>query len=295
MSTFQSQQEQFYNNIQFERRLSKHTLISYKTDLTQFQEFLETTFRYTNYSQAEYNEIRTWIVFLKDKNLSNRSINRKISALKSMYKHLLVKEEVERNPMLKIISPKQSKKLPVYFEQKILEKLFETENFTKDFKGFRDLLILELLYGTGMRLSELIHIKEQDIVGKEVKVLGKGNKERLIPLTENLIILIGGYKKIKNEEFEQSGNYLLVTNKGKKMYEKFVYRTVNSYLSKVTNEKKKSPHTMRHSFATNMLNNGAKLHTIKEMLGHASLSATQVYTHNSIERLKETYKKFHPK
>jgi len=295
MTTFHSQQEQFSNYIQHERRLSKHTLLSYQTDLKQFQKFLSETFHLTNFTKAEYNEIRAWIVDLKDRGIENRSINRKISTLKTFYKHLLIQGQIEKSPLLKITSPKQSKKLPVYFEQKTLNKLFEAQNFTNDYKGIRDILILELLYGTGMRLSELIHIKEEDIIGKEIKVLGKGNKERLIPLTENILLLIEKYKIKKEGEFETNNNYLLLTNKGNKMYDKFVYNTVNTYLGKVTNEKKRSPHTLRHSFATNMLNNGAKLHSIKEILGHASLSATQIYTHNSIERLKETYKKFHPK
>ena len=264
--------------------------------LSQFKEFLSQTFRLNHFAEATHNEIRMWVVELKESGISSRSINRKISTLKSFYKYLLIRNEVEANPMLKIISPKQSKKLPVYFEQRKLDDLFELDVFTNDFKGLRDILILELLYGTGIRLSELIGIKESDLLGKEIKILGKGNKERLVPITNRLQKLLPIYLAKKKECF--SGDILsnlLVTNKGKKLYEKLVYRTVNHYLGLITNEKKRSPHTMRHSFATNMLNNGAQLHTIKEILGHANLSATQVYTHNSIERLKDTYKKFHPK
>ena len=296
MDNFQSQIDQFSNYILHERRLSKHTLTSYSTDLRQFQNFLEETLRINQFTDATYNEIRMWIVHLKENEISNRSINRKISTLKSLYKYFLIHQKIEINPMLKIIAPKQSKKLPVYFDQKLLNVLFTSEVFTNDFKGIRDILIMELLSGTGIRLTELIHIKESDIGKQEIKVLGKGNKERIVPITTNIASFITLYIEKRNEEFSSEKNqYLLWTNKGDKLYEKFVYRLVNHYLGLVTNEKKRSPHTMRHSFATNMLNNGAQLHTIKEILGHANLSATQVYTHNSIERLKDAYKKFHPK
>lgn len=296
MDTFQSQTEEFSNYIQNERRLSPHTITSYQTDLRQFQEFLHEALRIKLYTEATYNEIRMWIIHLKENEISNRSINRKISTLKSLYKYFLTKQKVEVNPMLKIIAPKQSKKLPVYFDQKLLNNLFNSEVFTSDFRGVRDILIMELLCGTGMRLSELINIKPTDINNLEIKVIGKGNKERIIPITQNIASFISLYKEKRKEEFaSQKNDYLLWTNKGDKLYEKFVYRVVNHYLGLVTNEKKRSPHTMRHSFATNMLNNGAQLHTIKEILGHANLSATQVYTHNSIERLKDAYKKFHPK
>ncbi len=296
MNSFESQTESFKNYVQNERRLSVHTLTSYSTDLSQFQEFLSQTFKLTHFAEATHNEIRMWIMELKENEISNRSINRKISTLKSFYKFLLTQKVVKTSPMSKIIAPKQSKKLPVYFEQKKMETLFEQMVFTNDFKGIRDILIMELLYGTGIRLSELIHIKDSDIDANEIKVLGKGNKERIIPITEKISAFIPIYKEKRKEEFPTLNvPNLLVTNKGDKLYEKFVYRTVNHYLGLVTNEKKRSPHTMRHSFATNMLNNGAQLHTIKEILGHANLSATQVYTHNSIERLKDAYKKFHPK
>ncbi|MDC1370965.1 tyrosine-type recombinase/integrase [Flavobacteriales bacterium] len=296
MNSFESQTDSFKNYVQNERRLSVHTLTSYATDLAQFQEFLAQTFRLINFTEATHNEIRMWVVQLKENGISSRSINRKISTLKSFYKYLLIRNEVETNPMLKIISPKQSKKLPVYFEQKKLTDLFQLDVFTDDFQGLRDILILELLYGTGIRLSELINIKESDIHGNEIKVLGKGNKERLVPITSRIEQLIPIYKAKRKEMFPSGKeSLLLLTNKGDKLYEKLVYRTVNHYLGLVTNEKKRSPHTMRHSFATNMLNNGAQLHTIKEILGHANLAATQIYTHNSIERLKDAYKKFHPK
>lgn len=296
MNSFQSQSEEFSNYIQNERRLSPHTLTSYQTDLKQFQEFLNETLRLNNFTEATYNEVRMWIIHLKEKEISNRSINRKISTLKSLYKYFLTKQKIEVNPMLKIIAPKQSKKLPVYFDQKLLNTLFNSEVFSNDFRGVRDILVMELLCGTGMRLSELINIKQSDINNLEIKVIGKGNKERIIPITKNIASFLTLYLEKRKEEFKtEKSEFLLWTNKGDKLYEKFVYRIVNHYLGLVTNEKKRSPHTMRHSFATNMLNNGAQLHTIKEILGHANLSATQVYTHNTIERLKDAYKKFHPK
>ncbi len=296
MDTFQSQIEEFSNYIQNERRLSPHTLTAYQTDLRQFQDFLEETLILKSFTEGTYNEIRMWIIHLKENEISNRSINRKISTLKSLYKYFITKQKVKVNPMLKIIAPKQSKKLPVYFDQKLLNNLFNSEVFTNDFIGIRDILIMELLYGTGMRLAELINIKQTDIDNLEIKVLGKGNKERIIPITKNIASFISLYNEKRKKEFTTRNNdFLLLTNKGDKLYEKFVYRIVNHYLGLVTNEKKKSPHTMRHSFATNMLNNGAQLHTIKEILGHANLSATQVYTHNTIERLRDAYKKFHPK
>jgi len=296
MNSFETQKVNFKSYVQNERRLSVHTVTSYLSDLNQFQEFLHSTFRMESFGDATHNEIRTWIAELKESGISARSINRKISSLKTLYKYLMIQGVIITTPMNSIVSPKQSKRLPVYFEQNKLEELFQLEIFQNTFYGIRDVLMLELLYGTGIRLSELIHIKEVDIFSNELKVLGKGNKERLVPLTQRLIELLKLYKQSKKEEFGSCDHeFLLVTNKGNKLYEKFVYRTVNHYLGLVTKENKRSPHTMRHSFATNMLNNGAQLQTIKEILGHANLTATQVYTHNSIERLKDAYKKYHPK
>lgn len=296
MNSFETQMVNFKSYVQNERRLSVHTVTSYLSDLNQFQDFLQSTFRTESFGDATHNEIRAWIAELKESGISARSINRKISTLKTLYKYLMIQGVIISTPMNSIVSPKQSKRLPVYFEQNKLEELFQLEIFQNTFYGIRDILMLELFYGTGIRLSELIHIKEVDIFSNELKVLGKGNKERLVPLTQRLIELLKLYKQSKKEEFGSCDHeFLLVTNKGNKLYEKFVYRTVNHYLGLVTNESKRSPHTMRHSFATNMLNNGAQLQTIKEILGHANLTATQVYTHNSIERLKDAYKKFHPK
>lgn len=295
MKSYQEQMESFKSYIQNERRLSRHTLTAYITDLVQFQDFLATTFHRKSYTDAGHNEIRMWIVELKENQISSRSINRKISTLKSFYKFMLVKGQVDNSPMNRIVAPKSSRKLPVYFEQNKLNQLFELKVFSNDFQGIRDIVVMELLSGTGMRLAELMEIKDTDVVGNQIKVIGKGAKERIVPIPESLVALLDKYREYRTEKFPVNDGNLLVTNKGDKLYEKFVYRLVNHYLGLVTNETKRSPHTMRHSFATNMLNNGAQLLTIKEILGHSNLAATQVYTHNSIERLKDAYKKYHPK
>ena len=286
----------FLNYIQFERRFSKHTVKSYKTDLKQFFAYVSESYEIVSILEVNHIIIRSWIVELKENKISNKTINRKISTLKTLYKFLLKKNIIEVNPMLKIIAPKQAKRLPTFFNNETINKILEGDFFTKDFSGYRDALILDLLYSTGIRLQELITIKESSIDNKQLKVLGKRNKERIIPITDRLNKIINQYITFKNNQnFENKVEFLLVTDKGLKLYDKFVYRRVNHYISLVTTEKKRSPHTLRHSFATNMLNNGAQLHSIKELLGHSSLAATQVYTHNSIKKLKDTYKKYHPK
>jgi integrase/recombinase XerC len=286
----------FLNYIQFERRFSNHTITSYKTDLKQFFKYIETTYNVISIEEVSHAIIRSWIVELKENEISNKTINRKISTLKTLYKYLLKQHITTINPMLKIIAPKQAKRLPTFFNDETISKILEGDFFSKDFNGYRDALILDLLYSTGIRLQELITIKESSINDKQLKVLGKRNKERIIPITDRLNGIINQYVKLKsNQNFENKIECLLVTDKGLKLYDKFVYRRVNYYISLVSTEKKRSPHTLRHSFATNMLNNGAQLHSIKELLGHSSLAATEVYTHNSIKKLKDTYKKYHPK
>lgn len=286
----------FLNYIKHERRFSDHTLTSYRTDLLQFFKYINLNYDINKIEKVNHDIIRSWIVELKENNLSNKTINRKISTLKTLYKYLQKKELIGVNPMLKIVSPKQSKRLPTYFNDDIIEKIFREDVFTNNFEGYRDALIIDLLYSTGIRLQELITIKESDLSNNQLKVLGKRNKERIIPITDRLNQIIDTYLISKNEQkFQSNTHYLLVTNKGAKLYDKFVYRRVNHYISLVTTEKKRSPHTLRHSFATNMLNNGAQLHSIKELLGHTSLAATQLYTHNSIKKLKDAYKKYHPK
>lgn len=286
--------QDFIKYITHEKRMSKHTIISYQTDLKQFSAFL-TKSKVSNISEVDHYTIRAWIVGLKDKEVGNRTINRKLSTLKSFYKYLIKKEKLDNNPMLKIIAPKIDKKLPVFFNNNQMIKLFNIfDEEEKHFSSLRDRLVLELLYGTGIRLSELIEIKKIEVTDKEVKVLGKRNKERLVTITPSITKALKAYLKERDKK-QFNSDYLLLTDRGNKMYPKFVYRLVNKYIRLVSSEKKRSPHTLRHSFATNVLNEGAKLHVIKEALGHSNLSATEVYTHNSISRLKEVYKKFHPK
>lgn len=286
----------FLDYIQYERRFSKHTLTSYRTDLNQFSTYLKESYDINLVEEINHTIIRSWIVELKEQNISNQTINRKISSLKTFFKYLLKKNIVEVNPMLKIITPKTAKRLPTYFSDNVIAKILEGDFFVNNFEGCRDYLIIDLLYSTGIRLQELITIKENDVSNNQLKVLGKRNKERIIPITDRLVAEIEKYLELKKEQnFTNKEENLLVTDKGAKLYDKFVYRRVNYYISLVATDKKKSPHTLRHSFATNMLNNGAQLHSIKELLGHSNLAATQVYTHNSIKKLKDTYKKYHPK
>jgi integrase/recombinase XerC len=287
--------EKFLQYIKDERRLSYHTVVAYKNDLTQFFNFIK-DFEITEIKKVNHTIIRSWIVDLIEKGISNRSINRKLSTLKSFYKHLIKEGVVTENPMHRVLAPKTSKRLPVFVEENSMNLLFEEVKFNNDFSGVRDKLIIEIFYATGMRLSELINIKTTDFDQglNNLKVLGKRNKERVLPLNFMLNNSINAYL-LKREEQNFNSDYMFVTKRGEKIYEKLVYRLVNSYLSKVTTITKKSPHVLRHTFATHMLNNGADLNAIKEILGHSNLSATQVYTHNSIEKLKSIYKQAHPK
>jgi integrase/recombinase XerC len=240
--------------------------------------------------------IKSWVADLKEKGLNSNSINRKISTLKSYYKFLLKKGAITSNPMQKIHLLKKAKKLPAYIEKGQLKTYLEDHLSVDDFIAARNKLIIELLYATGIREAELIALTHQsiDMSNKMLKVLGKGNKERIIPLSNSIIDEISHYISLKEKTFHNSNNWLIVTNRGLKAYPKFIYRAVNDQLSGYTSTKK-SPHILRHSFATHMLNNGADLNTIKELLGHSSLSATQVYTHNTIEQLKKIYNKAHPR
>ena len=284
--------EDFINYIKSEKRFSKHTITSYETDLNQFFNYIEEESQITNPKDVSFKLIRNWISSLLENNLKSTSVNRKISSLKSYYKFLLVSNYVDTNPTLKLISPKSSKRLPVFVEKDNMDSLFDKDFFEDSYEGKRDKLIIELFYFTGMRLSELINIKTSDIdkVNSQIKVIGKRNKERLIPITFNTL-------KDLNEfiNFYEIENFLFAEGNGKKLYSKKVYRIVNKYLAKISSIKKKSPHVLRHSFATHMLNNGADINAIKEILGHANLSATQIYTHNSIKKLKNVHKQAHPK
>jgi len=288
--------QSFLHYLRFEKRFSKHTVTAYQTDLGQFFEFLYSEFDLDEPADANYQLIRSWVVNLMDNAIHPNSVNRKISSLKTFYRFLQKQGAIEENPTTKIVAPKAKKKLPVFLEKSHMDHLFGGVEFKEGFSGMRDQLIMEILYQTGMRLSELIHLKESgiDFHNHTFKVLGKRNKERLIPFGHNLNALLTEYLASKKEAGRQHEN-LLVTDKGRILYPKFVYRLVNDYIGKVSTVQKKSPHVLRHTFATHLLNNGADLNAIKELLGHSNLSATQVYTHNSFEQLKSIYKLAHPR
>lgn len=272
-------------------------MLAYKIDLVQFQSFMSSPDSQYDISDAQYQDIRTWIVQLSENEIDNRSINRKIASLRAFYKFLQIKKKTEVNPVALVKSLKTAKRLPVYVDETPMENLFADIDFADDFEGLRDKLLLEMLYGTGIRLSELINIKisDVDVFGKKITVLGKRSKYRVIPLHQTLLDLIQRYIKLKKLNFDSEQDYLLLTDKQEQLYRVFVQRKVKHYLQMVTTISKKSPHVLRHSFATHLLNRGADLNAIKELLGHSNLAATQIYTHNSISQLKEVYKKAHPK
>jgi integrase/recombinase XerC len=288
--------QSFLQYIRFEKRFSPNTVLAYQNDLEQFFDYASTTYGISDPAEVQHGVIRSWIVALMEEEISTRSINRKLTSLKTYFKFLLRKQQISHNPMLKVQAPKTSKRLPVFVDQQKMELLFNDVDFGEGFIGLRDRLMLELLYATGMRLAELIGIKDADVdlFAAQVKVLGKRNKERIIPFSTKLKELIQIYLKARKHEFQDSLT-LLVTDKGKPLYPKMVYRIVTQRLGEVTTLEKRSPHVLRHTFATHMLNNGADINSVKEILGHANLSATQVYTHNTIEKLKEVYKLAHPR
>lgn len=288
--------ESFFRYLQYEKRFSPHTLTAYKADLEAYSEYLKIQFEIEDLSQVSHTFIRSWIVQLLDTGLKSKSINRKISTLKSYYRFLQRQGEIQQSPMLKVVSPKVPKRLPQFVEEKHMDTLLNETDFENTFEGLRNRLIIELFYATGMRVSELIGLKTKDVEEKnmQVKVLGKRNKERIIPISEHLSEIMLNYSSLKSKLLVESSHYFCKEN-GEPLYTKYVYRLVKAELSKVTTLQKKSPHVLRHTFATHMLNNGADLNAIKEILGHSSLAATQVYTHNSIEKLKNIYKQAHPK
>ena len=292
--------ERFIKYIKFEKRYSPHTVSAYQSDLDQFIGFLNHPDQIISHPQEiTHHHIRNWMVELMNQQLTARSVNRKIATLRKYFKFLVQEGLLTVNPASKINTPKIPKHLPVVVEDARLTQMLDNgEVFTDDFKGTRDKLIIEMLFGTGMRLAELLGIKDSDINTYEgtVKVLGKRNKERIIPLNQELRHLLLKYNELKkSENFSNNSLTLIVTDKGANAYPKLIYLTVQKYLSHISTQNKKSPHVLRHTFATSLLNAGADLNAIKELLGHANLSATQIYTHNSVERLKSIYKLAHPK
>jgi integrase/recombinase XerC len=290
--------ERFVSYLQFEKRYSPHTVAAYRADLEQF-------FAHINHpgptishpDEITHHHIRNWMVDMMDNNITARTVNRKAATLRKYFKFLLQSDLISTNPTAKIQTPKAKKHLPVVVETDKLEHMLDYD-FEPDFAGTRDKLIIELLFGTGIRLAELVGLKESDINAYEgtIKVLGKRNKERVIPLNKELKRVITEYLELKkSEKFDNNSVTLIVTDKGANAYAKFIYLKVHKYLSNISTQNKKSPHVLRHTFATSLLNKGADLNAIKELLGHANLSATQIYTHNSVERLKSIYKQAHPR
>lgn len=288
----------FLSYLKFEKRYSQHTLISYQSDLEHFFAYLISQFDAPPLEKISSLFVRSWLAELKgEEDNSAKTINRKISTLKSFFKYQMKTGVIQQTPMVTVISPKISKRLPSFVEEKQITILFEHVAFSDDWKGRTEKLVMQLFYATGMRLSELIQLKESNVDDSllQVKVLGKGNKERIIPVSKSIMDDLLLYLAEKKGKFETAVPNVFVTEKGKPLQSRTVYAFVHEYLSQVTTIKKKSPHILRHSFATHLMNNGADLNAVKELLGHSSLAATQVYTHNTIEKLKEVFKKAHPK
>lgn len=296
--TLQDQLPAFLEYLQFEKRYSRHTIVSYETDLTQLQDFLAVSMDNMVLEEVSTLILRSWLAGMKDTGMETRSINRKISAVKSFYRFLLRKELVQRNPAALLRLMKTSKRLPAFMDETDTGALMQEGRGDEGWKGYTRQVILEILYSCGLRVSELVNLREKhvDTGLRQIKVLGKGNKERVIPMKAELADLLGQYMTEKRKQLEQPDlEFLLVTEKGQQLYTKYVYREVNEELMAFRNVTKKSPHLMRHTFATQLANNGADLNAIKSLLGHSSLAATQVYTHNTIDKLKDIHSKAHPK
>ena len=288
--------QSFLDYLQFEKRYSLHTIEAYRNDLEQFFLFLVDSFDSPEISKILPTFIRTWLASLKSDDISSKSINRKASSLKSFFKYLMKMGKLEVSPMITVHTPKINKRLPEFVLEDDMQTLFNHVEFPDDWKGRTERLVLLLFYSTGMRLTELITIKEGDVdySKSQIKVLGKGNKERIVPISTEMRDSLKEYVAEKSVQIEGITN-LFTDEKGKALQQRKVYTFVNQYLSTITTIKKKSPHILRHSFATHLMNNGASLNAVKELLGHSSLASTQVYTHNTIDKLKDVFKKAHPK
>lgn len=290
--------ESFIKFLSYEKRYSPHTVTSYSNDIGQFLSFLLEQYDMEDITLVRHQHVRSWVVSLMEKGNKARSVNRKLSALKSYFNFLKKSGHVIGNPTSRIVAPRVEKRLPAIIQEKELDDLLDEIVFEENFFGLRDRMIIELLYATGMRRAELIHLSDRNVDHSSllIKVFGKGKKERLIPFSKALSDQVRHYISVRNSEFERENfNALIVTNSGNQMYPKFVYNVVKRYLTLVSTAAKKSPHILRHSFATHLSNKGARLNAIKELLGHSNLSATQIYTHNSIEQLKKVYDNAHPK
>ena len=293
---FDTYTSQFFDYLRYEKKYSVHTLTSYQNDIKQFFLFIGSSDGHFTIEEVNYQQIRSWISILITNKISAKSINRKLSALKSFFKFLQKHSLVQVNPLSKITGPKTPKRLPVFVEELHMSELLDGDNFEESFKGTTARLIMDIFYQTGVRRAELANLKEADvdIFNSTIKVLGKRNKERIIPISLELSRNLQAYLKVK-QELNLSNAMLLVNDKGIALSESYIYSTVKKYLAKVTTIKKKSPHILRHTFATHLLNNGADINAVKDLLGHANLNATQIYTHNTIDKLKKSYKQAHPR
>ena len=288
----------FLDYLKFQKRYSRHTILSYQNDLTDFFDFIELQFGAILLAEINASFVRSWLAELKEKGMESKSINRKISTLKSFFKYQLKQGLLQDSPMATILSAKVKKRLPQFVAETDISTLFNYVEFPDTWNGKTDRLLFQLLYNTGIRQAELMNLKEAhtDKGNNTIKVLGKGNKERILPVSIELSQLIQKYIADKRIDFKLADTQILLVNeKGKKLYPKYIYNVVRKYLSAVTTIDKKSPHVLRHTFATHLMNNGADINAVKELLGHSSLAATQIYTHNTIEKLKEVHNKAHPK
>lgn len=288
----------FIDYLSLEKNYSPHTITAYKKDLERFAQFAREEYGYKGIEEVNYSIIRSWIVVLVNNGISNRTVNRKISSLKSYFRFLLKTSQIEINPLVGHKSLKTSKKIQIPFSELEIETVLHSIETDANYTGMRDRLIVELFYSTGIRRAELVGLKILDVSleGKTLKVLGKRNKERIIPLLPSVIATIKKYLPLRAKEVSiADGDWFFLSNKGNKIYETLVYRIINVYFSKASEKVKKSPHMLRHSFATHLVNEGADINAVKELLGHSSLASTQVYTNNSISKLKEVYKKAHPR
>jgi integrase/recombinase XerC len=292
-----SYQESFINYLKYEKRMSPHTIVAYKNDLDQFVLYITETVGEFSVKEVGSKMVRDWVVYLMEQQLSARSVNRKVTTVKSFYKFLMKEQIVDINPAVNIPLPKIRKKLPNFVGEEDLNRLLDDGYFSEDFKGVRDKLIVLLLYGTGIRLAELLMLKDSDFdkKGYLIRVLGKRQKERVIPYPRSINKLLDLYVDIRSEKIGFYPERLLVTEKAKPVYEKLIYRVVRENLAKVTSLEKRSPHVLRHTYATHLLNKGADLNALKELLGHSNLAATQVYTHTTFEKLHDIYKQAHPR
>lgn len=296
--------EQFLKYLQYEKRVSAHTTLAYQSDLEQFSKFLYDTYDNHPINAVTYGMVRSWIVQLVEAKLEETSINRKIASLKALYKFLMREQKIEKNPMQKVRVLKTQKRLPSFVQENNIADVLDNKQYNKEkvawsdsLEDWRTRLILELFYATGIRLSELIGLKENQVNLRDrtIKVLGKRNKERVVPFPKGIVSILEGYRKVRNREVDMKDHgLLLVTDSGEPCYPMMVYRVVKQHL-KDSGSQKTSPHVLRHTYATHLLNKGAEINAVKDLLGHSSLAATQVYTHNSMEKIKKAFDQAHPK